>query len=70
MVAGTLQYSFYCDDWNKTSMATIQNNSKNNSYKLISIQIKYVKSDECAFCHYDTETITHLFGDCIYINPL
>ena len=38
-----------------------------NSYLF---QIKYVDSDVCTFCHYEKETITHLFWDCIYINPL
>ena len=38
-----------------------------NSYLF---QIKYVESDVCTFCHYGKETFTHLFWDCIYINPL
>ena len=38
-----------------------------NSYLF---NIKYVESDVCTFCHYEKETITHLFWDCIYINPL
>ena len=38
-----------------------------NSYLF---KIKYVDTDTCSFCNIETETITHLFWDCIYINPL
>ena len=40
-----------------------------NSYLF---QIKYIESDVCTKCHYEKETITHLFWNCIYtcINPL
>ena len=70
MVAGTLQYSFFCDNCYKASMATVQNISRiiaTNSYLF---QIKYVESNVFTFCHYEKETITQLFWDCIYINPL
>ena len=38
-----------------------------NSYLF---KIKYIDSDTCSFCNIETETITHLLWDCIYINPL
>ena len=69
-MAETLWYSFPCYKWQKLQGLQYRINCRILGTNLYLCKIKTKNSDLCTFCNIESETIVHLFWDCIYVNPI